>query len=117
MIGKGGIYEKIVIYLFIYCHTFWLRKNQTLDGSNVESLRISIVEMRNSLPLEEQQRFDEAIELAMLNDINFNDLVIAGRNKNADIITRKMCQSLDGKTVNEIFSQAEEIKVQKLALK
>ncbi|HGN0020671.1 TPA: DUF6694 family lipoprotein [Proteus mirabilis] len=106
--------------LFICLFTVILsgcEKNQTLDGSNVESLRISIVEMRNSLPLEEQQRFGEAIELAMLNDINFNDLVIAGRNKNADMITRKMCQSLDGKTVNEIFSQAEEIKVQKLALK
>ncbi|MCF1957271.1 hypothetical protein L1K40_21990, partial [Escherichia coli] len=84
---------------------------------NVESLRISIVEMRNSLPLDEQSRFDEAIELAILNDINFNDLVIAGRNKNADIITRKMCQSLDGKTVKDIFLQAEEIRVQKLAFK
>ncbi|MGO3684838.1 MAG: DUF6694 family lipoprotein, partial [Proteus vulgaris] len=84
---------------------------------NVESLRMSIVEMRNSLPLDEQARFDEAIELAILNDINFNDLVIAGRHKNGDMITRKMCQSLDGKTVKEIFSQAEEIRVQKLAFK
>ncbi|HCH50354.1 MAG TPA: hypothetical protein DEV59_06670 [Proteus sp.] len=92
-------------------------KSQTLDGSNVESLRISIVEMRNSLPLDEQERFDEALELAMLNDINFNDLVVAGRNKNADLITQKMCQSLDGKTVKEIFLQAEQIKVQKLAFK
>ncbi|MEQ4923408.1 DUF6694 family lipoprotein [Proteus hauseri] len=92
-------------------------KSPTLDGSNVETLRISIVEMRNSLPLDEQERFDEAIELAILNDINFNDLVIAGRNKNADLITQKMCQSLDGKTVKEIFSQAEQIKVQKLAFK
>ncbi|WP_193014657.1 DUF6694 family lipoprotein [Proteus sp. FME41] len=93
------------------------KSQQTLDGSNVESLRMSIVEMRNSLPLDEQIRFDEAIELAMLNDINFNDLVIAGRHNNADLITRKMCQSLDGKTVKEIFSQAEEIRVQKLAFK
>lgn len=93
------------------------KPQQTLDGSNVESLRISIVEMRNSLPLDEQTRFDEAIELAILNDINFNDLVIAGSHKNADIITRKMCQSLDGKTVKEIFLQAEEIRVQKLAFK
>ncbi|QAV22270.1 DUF6694 family lipoprotein [Proteus hauseri] len=92
-------------------------KSQTLDGSNVESLRISIVEMRNSLPLDEQERFDEALELAMLNDINFNDLVVAGRNKNADLITQKMCQSLDGKTVKEVFLQAEQIKVQKLAFK
>ncbi|MGK5719674.1 DUF6694 family lipoprotein [Proteus mirabilis] len=42
--------------LFICLFTVILsgcEKNQTLDGSNVESLRISIVEMRNSLPLEE----------------------------------------------------------------
>lgn len=88
---------------------------QTLDGSNVDSLRISIVEMRNSLPLEKQESFDEAIELTMLNDINFNDLIVAGRNQNTDLITQKMCQSLDGKTAKEIFSQAEKIKIEKLA--
>lgn len=107
----------LVICLFSVMLSGCEKPQQTLDGSNVESLRISIVEMRNSLPLDEQSRFDEAIELAILNDINFNDLVIAGRNKNADIITRKMCQSLDGKTVKEIFLQAEEIRGQKLAFK
>ena len=107
----------LVICLFSVMLSGCEKPQQTLDGSNVESLRISIVEMRNSLPLDEQSRFDEAIELAILNDINFNDLVIAGRHNNADIITRKMCQSLDGKTVKEIFLQAEEIRVQKLAFK
>ncbi|EST58084.1 hypothetical protein I5E97_00325 [Proteus hauseri] len=107
----------LVICLFSVMLSGCEKPQQTLDGSNVESLRISIVEMRNSLPLDEQSRFDEAIELAILNDINFNDLVIAGRHENADIITRKMCQSLDGKTVKEIFLQAEEIRVQKLAFK
>ncbi|MBQ0212520.1 MULTISPECIES: DUF6694 family lipoprotein [Proteus] len=107
----------LVICLFSVMLSGCEKPQQTLDGSNVESLRMSIVEMRNSLPLDEQARFDEAIELAILNDINFNDLVIAGRHKNGDMITRKMCQSLDGKTVKEIFSQAEEIKVQKLAFK
>lgn len=107
----------LVICLFSVMLSGCEKPQQTLDGSNVESLRISIVEMRNSLSLDEQSRFDEAIELAILNDINFNDLVIAGRHENADIITRKMCQSLDGKTVKEIFLQAEEIRVQKLAFK
>ncbi|XOY30645.1 DUF6694 family lipoprotein [Proteus cibi] len=107
----------LVICLFSVMLSGCEKPQQTLDGSNVESLRISIVEMRNSLPLDEQSRFDEAIELAILNDINFNDLVIAGRHENADIITRKMCQSLDGKTVKEIFLQAEEIRLQKLAFK
>lgn len=109
--------KMLVICLFSVMLSGCEKPQQTLDGSNVESLRISIVEMRNSLPLDEQARFDEAIELAILNDINFNDLVIAGRHENSDIITRKMCQSLDGKTVKEIFSQAEEIRVQKLAFK
>lgn len=109
--------KMLVICLFSVMLSGCEKPQQTLDGSNVESLRISIVEMRNSLPLDEQARFDEAIELAILNNINFNDLVIAGRHKNSDIITRKMCQSLDGKTVKEIFSQAEEIRVQKLAFK
>lgn len=85
-------------------------KPQTLDGSNVESLRSSIVEMRSSLTIEEQERFDKAIELAMFNDIDFNDLVVAGRNKNGDILTQKMCKSLDGKTAEEIFLQAENLK-------
>ncbi len=61
--------------LFICLFTVILsgcEKNQTLDGSNVESLRISIVEMRNSLPLEEQQRFDEAIELKQNYDETFH---------------------------------------------
>lgn len=106
----------LLICLFSVILSGCEKQQQTLDGSNVDSLRLSIVEMRNSLPLEEQAHFDEAIELAMFNDINFNDLVIAGRHKNSDMITRKMCQSLDGKTVTDVFSQAEKIRVQKLAL-
>ncbi|MGO3685088.1 MAG: DUF6694 family lipoprotein, partial [Proteus vulgaris] len=41
----------LVICLFSVMLSGCEKPQQTLDGSNVESLRMSIVEMRNSLPL------------------------------------------------------------------
>jgi hypothetical protein len=80
-----------------------------VDTSTNESMKKSIERVRESLPEEKRVDFDNAIRDLALADLNFQEIMAQG-SPSADILTSKMKQRLNGKTGQQILSDAAKLR-------
>lgn len=86
-----------------------------IDGTNEIAVKTSIEKIREALPEDKRLQFDDSLNVAMINSIDFDDLFKDNKNgniKHADIqkLEQKFFQSLHGKTVDQVIEEAEKIK-------
>jgi len=78
----------------------------TLDTSSEESLKTSAEKVKNSLPKEKQDKFEEAMVI-----------IVANRGMKAALSggdgEKKVKEVLNGKTGDEVIAEAEKIKAEK----
>lgn len=83
----------------------------TIDSSTEESLKVSIEEVKNSLPPERHEEFEEAIKVVAFSGIDFSELW-----RMSEIDTgateRKMKEALNGKTGEEVIALAKQIQAE-----
>lgn len=79
-------------------------RDKTVDGENEESFKKSLEEMKNSLPFEKRDDFEQAVIATALEGTNLLEAAA-----DADGMKRRMRDRLDGKTASEILARAEEI--------
>ncbi|NHB86459.1 DUF6694 family lipoprotein [Photorhabdus tasmaniensis] len=84
-----------------------------IDASNEIALKMSIEKVRDALPGDKKAKFDESIQAAMFNSIDFNDLAKSGANGDIKELKRKFYKSLDGKTADQLITEAEGIEAKK----
>lgn len=82
--------------------------NKKIDGTTDDTLKESIVEMKKSMDDDEVKKFEEAIQLVMIQNINFAQMMSSedGAKENFEDIKSR----LNGKTAKEIIKEAESIK-------
>lgn len=78
----------------------------TIDTSTDQSMKESVERVRSSLPEDKRQDFDNALRELALADLNLQDLMAQGTNSNADALTSKMKQRLNGQTGVQILAAA-----------
>ncbi|NHB95756.1 DUF6694 family lipoprotein [Photorhabdus stackebrandtii] len=84
-----------------------------IDASNEIALKTSIEKVRDALPGDKRAKFDESIQAAMFNSIDFNDLVKSGANGDIKELKQKFYKSLDGKTADQLITEAESVEAKK----
>ena len=82
---------------------------QKVDASSDKSMKESVQKIRNSLTETKRKKFDEAIRLIALSQINLKDLL--AQNATGSSTTEiKMRESLNGKTGEQIIAEADRIR-------
>ncbi|MCW7547565.1 hypothetical protein OO184_06375 [Photorhabdus sp. APURE] len=84
-----------------------------LDASNEISLKVSIEKVRDALSDDKKAKFDESIQSAMFNSIDFNDLVKSGANGDMMETKQKFYKLLDGKTADQLIAEVEKIEAKR----
>ncbi|WP_036771012.1 DUF6694 family lipoprotein [Photorhabdus australis] len=84
-----------------------------IDASNEIALKTSIDKIRDVLPDDKRAKFDESIQVAMFNSIDFNELVKSGVDSDIKKLKQKFYKSLDGKTADQLIAEAEKIEAKK----
>ncbi|MDC9593329.1 DUF6694 family lipoprotein [Xenorhabdus sp. IM139775] len=93
-----------------------------IDGTNEIAVKTSIEKIRDTLPEDKKLQFDDALNIVMLNSINFDELFKDNQNGNiqhGDIqkLEQKFFQSLHGKTADQVIEEAGKIKAASLIKK
>ncbi len=83
-----------------------------IDASTNEKMRASIEEVRASIPAEEAEKFDEALQVLAFSQIDIGNLFAEGA-VGAGSVESKMRQALDGKTASEVMAEAERVKAKR----
>src|SRR5215203_3435790 len=81
-----------------------------IDTSSNESMKKSIERVRESLPEEKRADFDNALRDLALADLNFQEIMAQGTSPSTDTLTSKMKQRLNGKTGQQILSDAAKLR-------
>ncbi|MCG3461112.1 hypothetical protein L7G72_04435 [Xenorhabdus bovienii] len=86
-----------------------------IDGTNEIAVKTSIEKIRDTLPEDKKLKFDDSLNIAMTNSIDFDDLFKESANgniKHGDIekLEQKFFRSLHGKTADQLIAEAEKIK-------
>lgn len=84
-----------------------------LDGSSESAMKASAAKITNSLDGTKKQRFQEAVQLVALSQVDMQ-AVLAGK-QNLEGAYGGMIASLDGKTADEVIAQADQIKAEREA--
>ncbi|QTL39271.1 DUF6694 family lipoprotein [Xenorhabdus budapestensis] len=86
-----------------------------IDGTNEMAVKISIEKIRDTLSEDKKLKFDDSLNTVMLNSIDFDELF--KNNKHGSIkyedmekLEKKFYQSLNGKTADQVISEAGRIK-------
>lgn len=79
----------------------------TVDVSSDEAMKQSVNEVRQSLPQERRQEFDQAVQELAFADVSLEDLMAQGQIENVDLLRPKMRDRLADKTGLEIIAEAE----------
>ncbi len=83
-----------------------------IDASTNEKMRASIEEVRASIPAEEAERFDEALQVLAFSQIDIGNLFAEGA-VGAGSVESKMRQALDGKAASEVVAGTEGVKAKR----
>ncbi|WP_324606456.1 DUF6694 family lipoprotein [Xenorhabdus nematophila] len=93
-----------------------------MDGTNEISVKVSIEKIRDALSEDNKLKFDDSLNVTMMNSIDFDELFKG--NKSGDIhhsdiekLERKFFRSLHGKTADQVIAEAEEIRAKSIATK
>jgi len=81
-----------------------------VDTSTDDSTKTSIERVRRSLPEGKRADFDNALRDLALADLNLQDLMAQSANQNVGTLASKMKQRLNGKTGEEILSDAARLR-------
>ena len=85
----------------------------SIDASDDESFKTSIESMRGSLPESKRSEFDKAVMAVSFGQMEVSDLF--GAAANPALMESRAKQSLDGKTADQVFALAEQIRVEREA--
>lgn len=92
-----------IAFLLIGCGT------PRIDTSSDEKMKSSIEEVKNSLSLEKQKEFDEALKFIVFSQINLKNLLTM--QPNANNFTTDIKIILNNKTAEEVIQEAKKIQV------
>lgn len=92
----------ITSLIFIGC------SNPKIDTSTDEKMKTSIEKVRQSLPKEKKEQFDEALKILAFNQVDFKD--IFSGTVGIGTTEAKMKEALNGKTGNEVIAEVEKLK-------
>ncbi|MDC9590571.1 hypothetical protein PSI23_15065 [Xenorhabdus sp. XENO-10] len=86
-----------------------------IDGTNEIAVKTSIEKIRDTLSEDKKLQFDDSLNVAMTNSIDFDDLFKDNKDGNikyGDIqkLEQRFFQSLHGKTADQVIEEAEKIK-------
>jgi len=94
----------LAILVFVAC------AKPTIDTSTDEAMRRSVAKVRESLPEEQRDDFDNAIRDLALADIDIQDFLAQGPSPSPEALAGKMKQRLQGKTGEQILADAEKLR-------
>lgn len=81
----------------------------TIDGTNEETMKASMAEMRSGLEPGERVKLEEAVKVIAFSDItSFKDMMAIGIDP--ELATQKIMSKLDGLTYSDLVSEARKIK-------
>ena len=86
----------------------------TVDTHSDESIKQSVSDVREALPEAKRSDFDEAIQILLFSELDLSS-IFGGDAVDESDIDKMMRQSLDGKTGEQIISEAAVIKVERQA--
>ncbi|AOM41120.1 DUF6694 family lipoprotein [Xenorhabdus hominickii] len=86
-----------------------------IDGSNEIAVKTSIEKIRDTLSEDKKLKFDDSLNVTMVNNIDFEALFKNnkdGKIQHSDIekLEQQFFRSLHGKTADQIIEEAEKIK-------
>lgn len=81
----------------------------TIDASTDDSMKASIETVRESLPQEQREKFDDALKILAFSQIDLKGLFAEGAS-GAGSTKGKMKDALNGKTGKEVIAEAERVK-------
>ncbi|WP_130626065.1 DUF6694 family lipoprotein [Enterococcus sp. A8] len=100
--------KKIVGVLLLSCLLVGCDKPK-IDSSTDAAMKSSIAKVRDSLPENKREEFDNALKVVAFSNINMADLMRSTSNNDNEEISKKMRESLSGKTGEEIISYAQQV--------
>ncbi|WP_238409187.1 MULTISPECIES: DUF6694 family lipoprotein [Photorhabdus] len=101
--------KKLLVICLLGCVLAGCDSQPKMDASNEIALKASIEKVRDRLPDDKKVKFDESIQSAMFNSIDFNDLVKSGSNGDMEKSKQKFYKLLDGKTADQLITEVEKI--------
>ena len=105
-----GVFLSVII--FAACDN--ILPEPTIDTASDESMEQTSLEVRESLPESEREKFDEALQLIAFSQIDFEDIFAQGTAGSEDIES-KMKESLHGKTASQVIAEAGRITLEREA--
>ena len=84
----------------------------TVDASSDESMKTSIAKVRESLPEEKRDQFDEALQLMAFSQIDLKSIFTEGA-AGVSNLKGKMKDAVHGKTGEQIIAEASQIKLER----
>ncbi|QHM70228.1 DUF6694 family lipoprotein [Mixta intestinalis] len=86
----------------------------TIDATTDETMKTSIVKVREALPENKRDEFDNALKVVALSSINLGELLRKGmEGANDDSLAEKMREAFAGKTGEEVIAEAKKIMAEK----
>lgn len=83
-----------------------------IDASSDEAMKVSVENVRESLPETKRKDFDEAIRVLAFSQIDMKDLIAEGA-AGVGNLEGKVRQSLDGKTGEQVIAAAERVRAER----
>ncbi|MCC5794012.1 MAG: hypothetical protein JJT85_04660 [Chromatiales bacterium] len=80
-----------------------------VDAATESSTQRTLADVRASLPDDQRQEFDDAVQLLMVSQIDVAELLVSGADE-TDSIEARMRAVIHGKTANEIISEARRLR-------
>jgi len=98
---KTKIFFLLTLIFFIVC------SQPKIDTSSDEKMRNSIDEVKKTLSIEKREKFEESLQLIILEGFGLQNLISENGNIKSDLEVKK---SINGKTADEIIAYADKIK-------
>lgn len=105
---SGADLMKILLLFILFTLPFvdnYQPRPMKLQGGDKVTLRTSITQMRNSLPLQQRQLFDHAVEQLMFEKIDFEEFRKLGEVESSRRLEQRICYQLSGKTAYQIIDE------------
>lgn len=100
--GKTTLFLGVIAILLSSCA-------KKIDGSSDEAMKASIEEIKTSLNDDDKEKFEEAMQLIVLQELDFGKLMT---DDNAETAISDMKAKLDSKTAEDIISKGETIRAE-----
>lgn len=109
MKSKLKLYNMKKIVLLILITSFFASCTKKIDGTSEEAMKESIEKVKASLDEKDKQEFEEALQLIMLNGIDFSNVL---SENGVDETVGGIRIKLNGMTASDVINEGERIKVE-----